>query len=105
MECSSKTEKRSADLMFMLSLKETIDQLAMANSVHWYGHVLRREDGHILRWALDFEVEGQRKNGSPKGIWKKQVEEESMRVGLRRKDALCHSKWSVFVNKIAAGLR
>ena len=28
-------------------------------SVHWYGHVLRREDGHILRRALGIEVEGQ----------------------------------------------
>ena len=35
---------------------------------------------------------------------KKQVEEESMKVGLRREDALCRSKWSVGVNKIAAGL-
>ena len=30
-------------------LNETIDQLTMANSVPWYGHVLRREDGHVLR--------------------------------------------------------
>ena len=41
-------------------MKETIDQLAMANSVRWYGHVLKRVDGHVLRRALDFEVEGQR---------------------------------------------
>ena len=51
-------KKRSTELMFMLGLNETIDQLAMANSVHYYGHVLRR--------ALDFEVEGHRKNGMPK---------------------------------------
>ena len=38
-------------------------------------------------------------------MWKKQVEEESMKVGLRRKDALFRSRWSVGVNKIAAGLR
>ena len=38
-------------------------------------------------------------------MWKKQAEEESMLVGLRRKDALCRSKWSVGINKIAAGLR
>ena len=38
-----------------------MDQLAMASSVRWYSHVLRREDGHVLRKALDFEVEGQRK--------------------------------------------
>ena len=41
----------------------------------------------------------------PKRTWKKQVEEESMMAGLRRKDAPCRSKWSVGVNKIAAGLR
>ena len=56
-----KDRKRSTDLMLMLGLNETIDQLAMANSVCWYIHVLRRENGHILRRALDFEVEGQRK--------------------------------------------
>ena len=37
-----------------------MDQLAISNSVHWYGHVLRREDGHVLGRALDFEVEGRR---------------------------------------------
>ena len=60
MEYSSKTEKRSVDLMIRLNLNETIVHLAMANSVHWYGHVLRREDGHVLRRALYVEVEGQR---------------------------------------------
>ena len=92
------------DLLFMLGLKETMDQLAMANSVRWYGHVLRREDVYILRKALDFEVNGQRKNVMPMRIWRKQAEEESMKVGLRRKDAPCCSKWSVGVSKIAAGL-
>ena len=29
--------KRSTDLMFMLGLNETMDQLAMANSVRWFG--------------------------------------------------------------------
>ena len=36
-----KDRKRSTDLMFILGLSETIDQLAMTNSVCWYGHVLR----------------------------------------------------------------
>ena len=35
----------------------------------------------------------------------KQVEEESVKVGLRRRDALCRSIWSVGVNQIVAGLR
>ena len=64
---------RVKDLMLMLGLNETIDQLAMANSVRCYGHVLRREDGHVLRRALDFEVEGQRKMVKPRRTWKKKV--------------------------------
>ena len=75
--------------MFMLGLKETIDQLAMANIVHWHGHVLRREDSQVLRRALDLEDESQRKKGRKKRTWKKQVEEGSAKIGLRRKDALC----------------
>ena len=66
----------------MLVVNETIDQLAMASSVRWYGHVLRRDDGHMLRRAFDFKVEGQRKKGRLKRTWKKQVEEESVKVGL-----------------------
>ena len=64
----------------MLGLTDTIDQLAMANSVRWSGKVLRREDGHAFVRALYLEVEGQRKKGRLKRTWKKQVEEESVRV-------------------------
>ena len=60
--------------------------------VCWYGHVLMREDGHVLRRALDFEVESQRKKGRPKRTWKKQMEVESVKVDLSREDALCRSK-------------
>ena len=49
--------------MFMVGMSEALDQLAMANSVRWYRHVLWREDGHVLRRALNFEVEGQRMKG------------------------------------------
>ena len=67
--------------------------------------MLRRKDGNVLRRALDFEVEGQRKKWRLKRTWKKQVEEESVKVGLRREDTLCRSKWGVGINQIATGLR
>ena len=41
----------------MLGLKET-----GSGGVRWYGHVLRRDDGHVLRKA-EFEVKGKRKQG------------------------------------------
>ena len=84
----------------MLSLNETIVQMGMANSVHWYGPVLRREDGHVLRRALDFEEERETIEDM-----ERQAEEEMVKAGLRREDALCQPKWSVGVNNIAAGLR
>ena len=100
-----KDRKRSKDLMLMLGLNEAMDQLGMVNSVCCYGHVLRRGDGHGLRRALGFEFEDQGTKGRLKRTWKKHVEEESMKVSLRREDALCRSKWSVCVNQIAVGLR
>ena len=70
-----KDRKRSTDLMFMLGLKETVDLWVMANSVRWYGHVLRREDGHILGRALYVEVEGRKagQRGHGKGRLRKKA--------------------------------
>ena len=56
--------------------------------------MLRREDGHSLR-ALNFDVEGQRKKGKLKKTWKKQVEEESIKLSLSREDVLCQLIWIV----------
>ena len=53
--------KRVKDLMLILDLYDTVDQLAMANSVCWYSPVMK--DSYVLRKALDFEVEGQGKGG------------------------------------------
>ena len=55
-------------------------QMAKANGVSWFRHVLRRK-------ALEFEVKGKRKRGQPKKTWKTQIEKESKSVGLE-KDAL-----------------
>ena len=57
-----KDRKKSNDLMLMLALSEAIDQLAMANSVCWYGYLLRREDGHVLegQWNFRLKVKGQK---------------------------------------------
>ena len=58
--------KTAEEQIDMLGLKETIDRLATANGVRWYGHVLRSDDDSVLRVALDLEVSGKRKQGRPK---------------------------------------
>ena len=47
----------------MLGLKETVIQMAKANGARWYEHLLRRDDGLVLRKVVEFEVKGKRKQG------------------------------------------
>ena len=46
----------------------------------------------MLRWMLYFEVDGLRKKVRQRRTWKKQAKEESVKVGMRREEALCRSK-------------
>ena len=75
--------------------------MAKLNGVRWYGHVLRRDDGYILRKALEFEGKGKKKRGQPKKMWKTQVEKESKIVGLEKMDATNRARWKVEVGDIA----
>ena len=77
-----KDRKKYTDLMLMLKLNEFTDQLAMVNSVRWYGHVLSGGDVLVMRRALYLEVERQRTKGRSKKTCRKHVEEESMKVSL-----------------------
>ena len=42
--------------MHSLGLKETVFQMAKANGVRQYTHVLGRGDGHVLRQTFEFEA-------------------------------------------------
>ena len=68
---------------------------------YFYGHVLRRDDGHVLRKALEFEVKGKRKRGRPRKTWRSQVEKESKSVGLKKEGAKNRARWRVGVGEIA----
>ena len=46
--------------------------------------MLRRDDGHVLRIVLEFEVKGNRKQGQSKKTWKTQVEKNKS-VGLEER--------------------
>ena len=58
--------KNIEELMEMLGLKKTLDRMAKANGVRWYGYVIRRGDDNILKKAMMLEVNKQRKQGRPK---------------------------------------
>ena len=73
-------KRRNQELMSVLGIKDTLDGLARASGVRWYGHVLRR--------ALDFEVAGKRGHGRPNMTWKRQVGEHINQIGLKREEAI-----------------
>ena len=56
---------KGSDLMLMLGLNEANNHLSMANSVRWYGHVIRREDGHVLKRQWSFRSMAKGQIGSP----------------------------------------
>ena len=47
MWCKTDEEKEDRGTNGRVEMKETLVQMAKANGVRWYGHVLRRDDGHV----------------------------------------------------------
>ena len=97
--------RNTEELMEMLGLKKSLEKLAKASRVRWYGHVLRREENNILRKALEFSVSGRRKRGRPKKTWRRQMEDEARKIGLTVKDARDRELWREGVRAIAEGIR
>ena len=98
-------KRRSQELMSLLCLKDTLDGLAKASGVRWYEHVLRRDNGDVLRRALDFEVAERRGRGRPNMTWKRHVEEHINQIELKRKDAIDRVNWRIGVYELSRSTR
>ena len=73
--------------------------------LRWYGHILRRNNGDVLRRALDFEVVKRSGRGRPNMTWKRQVEEHTDQTGLKREDAIDKVKWRNGVYELSKNTR
>ena len=71
-------QRNSEELMDMLDIKKSLDRMAKASSMRWYGHILRKED--VIVKALKFKVSDSTGRGRPKQMWKKQVENEMKKM-------------------------
>jgi len=77
--CGVKLQDRvpSKELRGRLELEDIISVLQQ-NRLQWYGHVLRKEDNHLVKKCMEYEVEvpgqevDQRKLGER--LWKKTAE-------------------------------
>ena len=74
-------QESTKDLMQMLDLNETIDHLAKASNVRWYGHVSRKDKNNFLKRALDFTIKGKMKRVRPKKTWLRAVVKQRKKLG------------------------
>ena len=77
----------------MLGMQESLERMANASSMRWYGHVLRKEDENAIVKALKFEVNSSRGRGRPKQTWKKQIENDMKKNGPVKHNACDRTKW------------
>ena len=66
MWCEAIRSKKQRELIGHVGIKESLDRMAKASSMRWYGHVLKKEDENVKVKALKFEVSGSRGRGTPK---------------------------------------
>ena len=62
-------------------------------------------NGDVLRRTLYFEVARRRGRGLPNMTWKKQVEEHTNQIGLKKEDAIDRTKWRDGVYKLSKNMR
>ena len=55
------------------------------SGVLWYGHILGKNTGDVLRRTLDFEVAGRRGREQPNITWKNKLKNISIRLNKKRK--------------------
>ena len=91
--------------MQMLDLNETIDLVAKANSVRWYGYLLRKDRNKFFRRALDLRVKETKQMGRPKKAWLRSVVEQSRKGGLNESDANSRSKLRLGANILSSKMK
>ena len=96
--------KNNEELMEMLGLEETLDEMAKVNRVLWYEHVVSKDDDNVLKKALMLEVNGQRNREKPKQIWRRQVEVNLNKIGLEVDEAANRTRWKKGVRVIVKGM-
>jgi len=66
-----------------------IDDIALVlqqNRLHWYGHVLRKEDDDWVKKCMEYEVDGSRPRGRPQRTRREVVKEDCLARQLNKED-------------------
>jgi len=74
--------------------KELREKLGLQqNRLHWYGHVLRKEDNDWVKKCMEYKVEGSIPKSRPKRTWREVVQKDCQAQKLNMEDAIDCSRW------------
>jgi hypothetical protein len=64
----------------------------------WYGHVMRRDDDHIVRKTLDIQ-ENRRGRGRPHPTWRVTVEKDMREQNLEQSTVQDRRSWRLMIRR------
>ena len=80
-----------------------IDDIALVlqqNRLLWYGHVLRKDDDDWVKKCIEYEVQGPRPRGRPKGTWREVVREDCQARKMNKENAVDRCKCSKMIKDV-----
>jgi len=72
---------------------DVIIYVLQQNRLHWFGHVLQKEDIDWVKKCMEYEMEGARPGCRPKKTWRDIVEKDCQACKLNKEDAMDHKSW------------
>ena len=103
--CSANGRRRSVYLE--LSNGENIVKRIKGRRISWLGHLERKEEDRVPKKIFTQEMEGTRRRGKPRKIWREEVETDLQVLGVRRWTELLidRDKWRGIVRQAKAHSR
>ena len=98
-----RAEMRMVRWMCGVKLKDRLpskELVLQQNRLHWYGHVLRKDDDDWVKKCTEYEVEGPRPRGRPKRTWTEIVREDCQARTLNKEDAMDRCKWRKVIKDV-----
>ena len=96
------TDKISNQKIWKQTNQRPIEEEIGKRRWRWIGHTLRKPGGSISRKALDWNPQGKRSRGRPKGTWKRVVERDIHSSGQEwseiKRLAQDREGWRMFVD-------
>lgn len=77
-----KDKLRSSYIRKSLGVDETIVTKLEERQMKWYGHVMRRDEEHIVKKSMNIELPRQARRGRPPNTWIRQMKDRQRKYGI-----------------------